>query len=58
MASFVNQTIVELVDYASAIKAEWNGKEPGRLEERADKAHQLIVELGQAMAIYEELENE
>lgn len=54
---FVDMTTHELAKYAEAIQGEWNGDEPGQLEDRANTARELFSALASAYAAYKELES-
>jgi len=54
----LNSSVVgDVIEWAEGISGEWNGDEPGSLEDRANCANEIIEKLNEAKQLIAEMEN-
>lgn len=58
MNTIFDLSVMELANYAQDVIGEWDGDEPGKKEERASVADEIIHNLARINALYKELEDE
>lgn len=58
MSSIFDLTVLDLAQEAKQTEAEWNGKEPGEAERKADIASEITNHLARINALYKELHDE
>lgn len=56
-AEYYVSEIDDAIEWANGIAGEWNGKLPGRLEDRAMRAQELIEKAQELQDLIKELEN-